>query len=79
MKLIVVNHHFQHKKLDIQKHSFNTIQIFLKTSYNGSYFWTYFCVYICICVSQQVHVDINVEILDILSVNDKEFSITMSM
>ena len=26
-----------------------------------------------------VHVDINVEILDILSVNDKEFSITMSM
>ena len=27
----------------------------------------------------QVHVDINVEILDILSVNDKEFSITMSM
>ena len=28
---------------------------------------------------QQVHVDINVEILDILSVNDKEFSITMSM
>ena len=26
-----------------------------------------------------VHVDINVEILDILSVNDKEFSISMSM
>ena len=26
-----------------------------------------------------VHVSINVEILDILSVNDKEFSITMSM
>ena len=26
-----------------------------------------------------VNVDINVEILDILSVNDKEFSITMSM
>ena len=26
-----------------------------------------------------VHVDINVEILDILSVNDKEFSMTMSM
>ena len=26
-----------------------------------------------------VHVKINVEILDILSVNDKEFSITMSM
>ena len=28
---------------------------------------------------EPVHVDINVEILDILSVNDKEFSITMSM
>jgi hypothetical protein len=27
----------------------------------------------------QVHVNINVEILDILDVNDKEFSITMSM
>ena len=27
----------------------------------------------------QVHVDINVEILDILSVNDKDFSITMTM
>ena len=26
-----------------------------------------------------VHVDIDVEILDILSINDKEFSITMSM
>ena len=26
-----------------------------------------------------VHVDINVEILDILSINDKEFSISMSM
>ena len=26
-----------------------------------------------------MHVDINVDILDILSVNDKEFSITMSM
>ena len=26
-----------------------------------------------------VHVDIDVEILDILSINDKEFSISMSM
>ena len=30
-------------------------------------------------VAFKVHVDINVEILDILNVNDKEFSITMSM
>ena len=29
--------------------------------------------------SAQVHVDINVEVLDILSVNDREFSITMTM